>query len=202
MKKSTRMIALIFTILFSCINHTHAQMSSFQNSVSIEQDGKLFSSINMFDTIQLKRVAFVIRFDTNKYNARKKKLYATRIAAVTHDSGVAFVKMGQSVDNIPFFSIGTGLAAEEFGYNNLFIDDEAHHYIFYSNEKERRAELISTNGDKVQLLWNIPMAFYKGEDVSFEALPINSFYLIFFNDSNLNKVVDEGEFLSVFIQLQ
>lgn len=156
----------------------------------------------MVDTVTLKRAVFAIRFETNKYNEKKKKFYATQIAAVTHDSCVAFVKMGAVVDHIPFFSSGTGLAAEEFGYSSVFIDDEAHHYIFYSNEKERRAELLSTNADKVQLRWNIPMAFYNGENLSFEALPISHFYLIFFNDANLNKVVDEGEFLSVCIELE
>jgi hypothetical protein len=194
--------ALLVIGLFTGSNDSYAQKVNFRNSVSIVQGNKTFQFSNLFDSVKLNRDSFAIIFQSKKYNEKKKKWFATQIAAITCDSCVTTLKPGQPIEAIPFFSEGTGLAAEDFGYQNLFIDNEAHHYITYTDQKDRRAEYISENGDYVKLRWNISLAYYNDLDVEFSKLPVNQLYLVLINDDNLNKVADEDEMLIVLVSFE
>mgnify|MGYP000878652078 FL=1 len=202
MKHTFLYTIFIFVALLTGPVPCYAQGNVFKNSVSIKQQNKTYHFTRSFDSLYLDRDSFAIEFETKKYDEQQKKRYATRIAAVTDQALVSLLKPGQKLANIPFFSEGTGLAAEEFGYGNLFIDNEGHHYITYTDEQNRRADLVSVNGELLKLRWHIPLAYYQDKDIEFSKLPLVNFSLVIFNDTNLNKTVDEGEFLVLFVALR
>ena len=172
----------------------YAQTNAYTDTFTIKQKDKTWFTINITDSVHLTREAFCMQFENKRSNEKKKQFYATQIAAVTEDSCIKYITAGQRTENIFYLAPGTGLAAEDLGYSNLFIDNEAHHYIMYENEKDRRANKLSQKGDILKLEWCVPQAFYNGADVSFEQLPFNHIYLIIFNDRNLNEIVDDGEY--------
>lgn len=187
-------ILKIFIFFNFCTFTSYGQVEINNNVVKIIQNKYVKIFNNAVDSIHLNRDSFSIRFAGKKYDEKKKKYFATQIAAVTEDSCLKYMVVGTKLADIPFYSPGTGLAAENFGYNNLFIDNEAHHYITYTNEKDRRSKLINKSGDTLELEWSIPQAFYNGEDISFIKLPFSHFYLIILNDANQNDIIDVGEF--------
>ena len=121
----------------------YGQGLAFDKTVVIMQNGIAATIKTSHDTLRLSRDSFSIRFNCRKYDGKENKFQAVQIAAVTEDSCLSFMKAGQKLSDIPFFASGTGLAAEEFGYNNLFIDNEAHHYITYTDDNDRRAAPIA-----------------------------------------------------------
>ena len=189
-------LKIILTLILNVgLSSTKSQSLAFDRTVAIIQNGKTITPTTLYDTIKLNRDSFSIRFNCRKYDDKANKFQAVQIAAVTEDSCLHFIRAGQQLNDIPFFQTGTGLAAEEFGYNNLFIDNEAHHYITYTDDKDRRAILILQNDQVLTLEWKLPMAFYKGEDVSFKNLPVNKIHLLLVNNDNLNTTIDEGEYV-------
>jgi hypothetical protein len=194
MKKNTSNIFLqTLILLFISVYPSYGQQPNYANSIAIKQHDSVWMTNKVIDSVHLSRNAFSIVFEGRKFDEKKRLPYATQIAAVTEDSCLSYITVAQKIDDIPFFKGGTGLAAEDTGYTNLFIDNEAHHYIYYSNEKDRRAKLLSKKGDILQLQWDITQAFYKEEDIAFDKLPLDHIYLVILNDKNLNGVVDEGE---------
>lgn len=164
------------------------------SKIKFLQADSIFAINKDYDSITLYRDSFSIRFFSNQYDDKKEKYYATQIAVLSDEKALDDIKIGKTLAEFSFFDIGTGMAP---GYNNMydtvFITNEGHNYIYYQNEKDKRAFLISKKEDKLELEWRIKAANYKEKEQSFAELPFKQLYFIVLSDNNLNGKINKGE---------
>lgn len=148
--------------------------------------------------ISLEKSAFAIRCMTKVYT--ESATHAVQIAAFTDATMLDKIQAGSKIDEVPYFSPGTGMAADKDGYSSIFLNEEGHHYIYYASEEDKRATVVSRKKDEVLLEWQ-PRSFYlSDQDVPFSESGISEFFMVILFDSNNNGIADQGEFHKVTIR--
>lgn len=187
MKKAATFLALICLPLMA--------LSAGKKEITITQEGRTVLLQDEENKIMLKKAAFTIRFYNKRYTDDTP--YATMISAFTDEASLGKVRVGVKTEDTPFFSPGTGLAADQTGYSAIFLDNEANHYLYYKDEKDKRADLVSDDKGILTLEWT-PHSFYlKGKDTQFADAGISTVYFVMFTDNNRNGIVDKGELKKV-----
>lgn len=184
-------ICFLVLILFLCPMLLFS--SSIDNDIYLNlfQDRK-YISVDDLSIIQLKRKPFKLVFPLREYDIEKKEFYSARITASTNVD-ILSLKPGQERENIPFFTSGTGLASGLYGYDSLFLTENAHHYIIYNskNESIQRANIIAGYGDgRYEVEWLI----YNINDKPIRKFEQDILYIVVFIDNNLDNILDKGEF--------
>jgi len=188
-------ISCLFLILSSFV------FSQENNGLIFVQKGKKQVVRDSLSVIQLDRSPFSIQFNGKKYDS--EHFYATQIAVVSSQAAIFQARIGQKTEAIPYFEPGTGMAPNQNNmYNTMIVSDLAHHYLFYENETEKRAYLVSQKEASLQLEWKIQNCYYEGKDYTFEELPAKSLYLILFSDQNLDETINKGELTIVKMQFK
>lgn len=171
--------------------------------IEIIQGDKEYPINNQQAEININKNAFTIRFNLTK------KAQFFHIAALLDENTFNQEIANISCDIIPYLSPGTGYAGyQDKPYDSMYISKNEHgqHYIYYENEKSRRADLLENKGDYYRLEWKInkitiiPNFNYRLE-YDIKDVPLNSLYLVLFMDDNLNEIVDPGEFVKLKINL-
>jgi hypothetical protein len=175
------LITLIFFISVRC---------AAQSDIWIEQGNRKII-IKKSTSVQLKKAPFTIGFSLKEYHLNSKN--AIRIAAFSEEPNK--IKSGTPVKSLAYFAPGTGWAGyPDAEYSSLIIDDIGHHYIFYSDEKERRAHLVERNGEWLDLTWTISRISYKDKnELPIDQSNIQSLYLMLISDKNLDGKLDKKE---------
>lgn len=183
---------LILTIAIISTYTSHGQVSLI-NKVTFVQEGSSFVITKHTDSIILGREPFSIKYFGRKYDASGGKFYSAQIAVIDNQTDTVQL-LGQPLKNITYFQPGTGMAPGVNGmYDTVVITNTGHHYLIYENEKEKRVNKLSKNGDYLEFEWKISAAFYQGKDVQFSELKLSTLYFIIFMDRNLNRIVDTDE---------
>ncbi|MEW6468405.1 MAG: hypothetical protein AB1458_05740 [Bacteroidota bacterium] len=147
------------------------------------------------DSITLDKKPFALRYYCKVYNSKKGKFYSAQVAILDNATDTAFAKVGQKLEDIPYFQMGTGFASiKGKGYDTAFVSASGHHYLFYENEKDKRVTRVATHpGGVLELEWRILALNHDGENVSFHELRTDNLYFVIFIDQNLNGVIDKSE---------
>jgi hypothetical protein len=185
-------------LCFSLTIHAQSQGNPLkfiqgENTYVISQD---------IDSITLNREPFAMRYFCKPYNGKKQKFYAAQVAVLTNRADLRSFHVGSSMEDNPFFAPGTGMAPGESGlYENIFIGDSGHHYLFYESEKGKRVTLIAKTKKFLELEWNVRGVF-EGKDMTFSKFPRSVLYFAIFIDGNLNNTIDENEFQVVKVNFK
>jgi hypothetical protein len=124
-----------------------------------------------------------------------------RIAILPHADRV---HAGMSINGdhsvVPFFGLGSGLANDVV--DTLLMNEDGHNYIYYKNETDRRADLLTKHETYLELQIPVNGIYYKGNSFSIQDLKINDLWFILLNDDNLNETIDPGELHKVHIKFR
>ena len=165
---------------------------------AIHQAGNNHTLSNEHTEIWLKKKSFSISFSSMAYDKKKETYYATQIALSSDKETLTRIKVGAKKDDINFLQSGTGLAARGL-YETFYLANEEnyqHHYVIYQEgeDGEKRAEYLSEQEGLFRLKCPINTLNINEIDYKIEDTNLSELYLILFNDANLNKTLDHGEF--------
>lgn len=201
---------LLFTIslLQSCIGSKtvkeHKETNFFKKTdlLSFIQENNKIEINQETQEVFLLKSPFAIHFFTKPFDLKEDKFYPTLI--VCSENRKIFDKLfaGTNIQDTPFFGLGTGIAAYPDGYDALYIDDEANHYLFYKDETLKRAKLIAKTADEIELEWNINFISKNNKNLTIKELNLEKLYLIVFNDKNSNGIADENEFNKIILNFK
>ncbi len=145
---------------------------------------------------------FYLRFLSKRYIAGKQQFHSMRIAAFLSDSQIPNIHPGLLIDSMACFGAGTGMASAHSGeYEVLNFNDRAHHYVYSRDESNHRAKLISSENKRLTLEFEVDSLGISGYNQPMSQTGLSEFYLLLFNDANLNRQIDDGEWSKVTIRL-
>ncbi len=88
----------------------------------------------------------------------------------------------------------------------MYIINEGHHYLFYSDDDDSRLTLIDEDENSIiDTSWNIDkLQMYDTDtfeftEYSFDELPLEDIYLVAISDLNNNEIIDEGECIKLVL---
>jgi len=161
----------------------------------IDQDGER-SDVYDGATVAIARRPFSFVFLLRPYTNESR--YSARFTAddeALPESIAVGVDVGSDAAST-CFSPGMGIAAGESGYDGLYLEPAAHHYLVYEAgpSQYRRVRLLRRLRDgRVEVAFDV--AGVGGNDalVPFDQVTASSLYLAAFFDDNLNQRIDSDE---------
>lgn len=168
-------------------------------NLRIVQNGKEMKVNKQDEEIRLDRNAFSLRVNMPLDGG-------AHIAALDNQIDYNAVDTGMKSEDVLYFIPGTGMATSG-QYENMIIDNEANHYICYSdNPNDSRVTMISK--DKNNIIdgeWQIKgmeirdTSNYELTEYSFEDFPLKKIYLVVFADFDNDTVIDSGEYSKIVL---
>jgi hypothetical protein len=192
-------------ILFACASMKEPKKAYESGPVLTFIQGDQRINIPCSDTtLTLKKAPLTLEFTSARYDQERDLFYATRIAATRDKKEFDRFKNGPIAEDNTFFGVATGKScAEDVEYETLYLDNNGHHYIFYSAEDHKRATLIEELADQqVRLQWTIRSVTEDGKEFPLESCSSEEVYLLFFQDRNLNKVIEDGELKKIILRFE
>lgn len=197
MKFNTTIFIILILLTFGCGNknlNKKAEKYDPANEMYIIQEGN-HKTVQDNSVINLKRTDFKIGFFNKKYNSSNKKFYAAKITFSSDENDFAKFDIGNALDDLACFRGGTGMATSKSGfYESIFIKKNAHNYLFYENESERRVNLIKDLGKNLlQLEFDVKSFYIEDNPVNIEESNLKSIAVAILIDRNLNGILDKHE---------
>jgi hypothetical protein len=152
--------------------------------------------------ITVSAAPLILIFGIIPYDNVNNRYYAYRITVYSDQSIFAYVKDGVDRNEIPFFALGTGIAAARSGiYEELIVNNRANHYLCYDLESgdRQRVELIGEEDSILLVKVTFDTLCREGEQMDFASLSGVTLYLIAYYDGNLNDIVDKGEYKKIIL---
>lgn len=169
--------------------------------IVVSQSGKPQKLSDGSKTIELQRKNFDIRWWDGAYAFEDKQLNTIQIAVDTSSSIFSGIKPGVLVDDVPCFAPGSGVAGPQAKpYESVIPGSDSHHYIFFENDENRRANVISQSGNVYHLEWPIQNIYLNEKDISISDFKGENLYLVVFQNHNMNDVIDHNELLLLTIK--
>lgn len=158
------------------------------------QEGKEIVVHKPVETVKIDKKVFSLRFYNERYDPENKKMHSAHIAAFKDTLQLDKVNVGMAISDVPYFSGGTGMAANTYnGYDKLRLRNDAHHYTYYTNEDDKRLNLLEDNGELLRLEFEVPALYYDDWKFKMSDPQLKTFYIAFLIDRNLNGIIDKGE---------
>lgn len=187
---------LIFPAFLFLLFETNAQNPN--DKISLIQKNLIIEIQDISDVVHLKKEAFSIRFKQNLTPVESEDLFICQVAVLDNPEDTAQIMKGVLVDNIEYFSPGTGMATGS-SYDYLFVSNTGHHYLFYEDNKHKRLTIIGQQGNQYEFEWKIKglYDFEIEKDIPFSKMNVQELYFVIFINKNRNQTVDEGEYTIV-----
>lgn len=201
--KFNTVIAVAFVLLSPAFKGRITPGQNEFPGVVIEQNGQRINLSSAYTELTLKKSAFSLEFEVFPYQSGSDQWYAVQVAATADSGNLKYFREGDITGENPFFEPGSGMApAENNIYDCMFIGESGHHFIYYENDSDRRAEIImkKPNG-KIRLKWTIPVFCIQKTETPIENTTLDHFFIMVFIDENLNKKIEKGEYNLVKINL-
>ncbi|MCC6702459.1 MAG: hypothetical protein IT221_13100 [Fluviicola sp.] len=171
------------------------------NHLKINQKGTVNYIFDASDSVELNKSTFAIRFYNKPYDGFNDHYYAAKIAVLEEKPDTSLFKHGQTINNIPYFEVGTGMSPSHHGtYDAMVVSSTGHHYLFYENKKSKRVHLIIKHDDYYELEWEINFFNANGIDLPLSEITYSRLYIVVFIDYNLNDVIDAYELKTVLLK--
>ena len=138
--------------------------------------------------IRMSRESFEIRFNLRRYTQQDPSAMRVMFTVTPPDATV-------------LESDGAGIAGMmDSLYQDAIIDPGAFHYIYYSDQNARRANLLVEKGNHLYLSWPIETLEYEYKPMAVQAFQPETLYVSFYSDWNQNQVMDAEEHFVYRIQ--
>lgn len=192
-----------YSVLLAIFLYSISCFAQQNQTIRLIQNEKITELNSFKQSLIIEKKPFAIRFFCKPYDTKNEKFYATQIAVIDNEETFNKIKIDDAAEKYPFFEAGTGMAPNESGfYDAVFINNEAHHYIYYDNESDKRANLISKQNDIIELEWQINKFFYNEKEADLTELPFKTLFFVIFIDANLNKRMEQDEIHLVQVQFK
>ena len=203
MNRPVYSFALLIVFLLVGINNVSAQRKAKIDTIQFIQGDKAHPLLKENDTMTLDRDEFHIRYHAKKFDPNKKKPYALRIALMQHPDDK--IHPGTNVETLDYFRLGTGMANSD--NTELIIADACNNYIFYQNENEKRADLLSQNGDDLLLDIDVKSLYVSvskldSKSVALKDTEMRDLWFVIWYDADLNNKIDKGELKKVHLRFR
>ena len=148
-----------------------------------------------------------IRLDRNDFSLRVNMPLdgGAQIAALDNQSDYNLTKGGLKSEDVSYFTPGTSMAASG-QYEAMIIDNEANHYLYYSDGNDSRVTKLSKDkNNMVDGEWQIhgmeirDTSNYELMEYSFEDFPLDTIYLVVYVDFDNDSVIDSGEYSKIVL---
>ena len=207
MKKFNQSFILFFVLLniLNCACNTkniNSTTNQFENIYIIQNSKEVLVKDKM--SIQLEKDEFSFDFFNKRYNPSEKKSYTAKVAFSLNQDEFENYKIGYLLSNIPYFETGSGMAPNKSGfYESIFINEDAHNYLFYKNEQECRLILIEeTANNLLKLRFEVKKFYLNGKETEIRKSNLNNLYVAILIDRNLNGKIDKNELKRLSITFQ
>jgi ankyrin repeat protein len=196
-------ISALFLFLATSCKTLEVHRQTGEPFISLYQNQQEIPLYQSDSLVEVKAEAFALRFYNKRYNAEADKMYAMQVAAFIDASQMPAIRTGMSVDSVPCFWMGTGLACSNNGrYDALQLNPRGHHYLYYGDEQNNRVRCLSTEGDLHQLEFNIDSINYYGATKALKDTKIDELFLLLFTDKNLNRKIEAEEWSRITIRIK
>ncbi len=196
--RKSLLIVLLIVICFSI----EAKKKVKNQSIFIIQNGMERLVDDKHSEIEISKGRFSIEFYNKKYNAEKQEFYAARLAVFYDTLMVPEISEGMSINAIKCFMPGTGMAANVNNeYSILMLNPNAHHYLYYENEQNKRMVLKEEERTVCRFSLSVDTLSLWQEPVSMHNMQMPHLYLALLIDRNLNGIVDKGEYTFVSVKI-
>ncbi len=204
MTKYIPVICLI--VLAVCIFLETVDLSSITTTptipkhITVVQDDKETIITEDHQKVYVNKREFAIRFFHKKYDTINNKSYNAKLSAFLDKRYLYQAETDLAVEYIPFFKPGTGMAARrKQGYDCLYFNNRANHYLFYKTEDDKRLYLLDEVDGYAHFEFPINQFFIDKKRQAIKSVPFSEFFIILFIDKNLNEIIDEGELTKLTI---
>ncbi len=196
-------LPLLMTFMMNTFSISQSTQDLTTLGLKIMQDGKEYAILSTEQNIKLAKDKFEIIFNLKKDDDIAEKYFAARIVADIDSDIFKQFEPKKKFEEVPSLVAGTSMAGpKDAPYNCIFFDDQAHHYIFYNNEDEKRANLISKENNLLQLGFDIENYCMQDFEINISNSNFEAIYMVFFIDKNLNEIVEEGEYAKLKITFE
>lgn len=191
-------LLILFFLGFSASSRQSSDLKDL--GLKIEQGKESYVIHSSEQTIQLNKDKFSMVFNLKKDDEIAEVYYAARVIADIDPDIFKQFEADTPFEKVPALAEGTSMAGpKDAPYECIFFHDQAHHYIFYSNEEAKRANIVSKENDELQLSFDIENYCMQDLEVNIKNSNFEQIYLVFFIDKNLNEIVEDGEFVKLEI---
>lgn len=154
------------------------------------------------DIVRLERFPFAFRFPLRAYTDEAR--HVVQLAASADRTLLASVEPGpvSALAADGPFGPGTGLAAHEDGYHELFLDARGHHYLFYGTagaSRVRRIEQLAADSWLVEFA--VPRIRWQGISYNPGQLPLRRIHCALLANADLGDTVSSGELIRFTLDL-
>jgi len=196
-------LPLIMTFMVNTFSLTSPNQDFSTMGLKIMQNGKEFAIESAEQNIILAKNKFEVIFNLKRDDDIAQRYHAARIIADIDPDIFNQFEAEKKFEEIPSLAAGTSMAGpKDSPYNCIFFDDQAHHYIFYSNEEEKRANLIAKENEVLKLSFDIENYCMQDFEINIKNSNFEEIYMVFLIDKNLNEIVEDGEFVKLKITFE
>jgi hypothetical protein len=191
---------------------------SFSNSIDIKdaiaklgiqiiQNNKIVNLTDKINEIKIKKDTFAFRFNSSYYTEDKPYGYCIDVFDSNSHFNSTFEgeKTGvKAIDDDGVFAGGKGMALYNRSCEAFVVNSDGFHYIFYQDADDYRATLIKDDKGSLILECNIKQIYdYSTEEtLDLVSCKYNELYIMFYYDTNLNSIIDEGELVKLKLMLE
>lgn len=151
--------------------------------------------------LTVRKKAFDFQFLVEQYNADTKHFHAIQLAASKDKDSQYKANIGMNVNEVDFFSPGTGLSAgREEGYQHLFLNNDGHHYLFYESENNKRVNLVGKHDNLLRVNFGVNSFYIDGRTELIKDTEIDKIYLTILYDRNKNQIIEKNELRKVTLK--
>jgi hypothetical protein len=193
----------LFTTMMSGAGSLSAQHNYKADTILFIQGTNVHSIARETDSITLDRQEFHIRFNALRYDTSKNVFTGLQLAVMDHPD--YSIHSGMDAEKTSCFRLGMGMANSD--NNLLIIANDANNYIIYQDEHERRADLISQNGENLILdidvkAFDVPVSDLDSKKIEVKDTKMKSLWFVMWYDWNANLMIDKGELKKVHIRFK
>lgn len=162
------------------------------NQLVIKQGENVIRMSSTEKTIELKQEPFTIQFLNKPYQEDLNLFYAAKAFMTTDPIESNF--MGETFDDIPFFSPGTGFAIDLEHYGSFpVLSDEGHQYLYYSSQRNKNIMKVDHMNPWDVYEWTLYGVFKEDENLYWKQSALKTLNILMVIDQNLNEVIDPEE---------
>ena len=189
------MYKFFLLLLLSCCVFQPLQAQKLKpKNLLITQGEQTYLVHKSTQEITLNREAFSIEYLNKQYGEEKGQFYAAQVLVTEDMSMEENNYQSKSFDEIPFLSLGTGMAAHS-NQMQLFpyLTNGGHQYLFYKTPEEFRVKYLGNQGKWLRLQWTLAGVNIDGKEISWKDYPYQQVMIYFVLDHNQNRVLDAKE---------
>lgn len=196
-------LTLLFIFSMNIVPDIQKEHKLSDLGLKIEQGENEITIQKEFETIILSKEKFTVAFNLEKDDDIAQKYYSVRMVADIDPEIFTQFESEKKFDKIPALALGTSMAGpKDAPYECIFFHDQAHHYIFYSSEEERRANLIAKENEMLQLSFDIENYCMQDLEVNIKNSNFEEIFMVFIFDKNLNEKIDSNEMVKMEVKFE